>query len=457
VPPQFIGDPFLPARISKPLTALLLMSQLETRGMDTFQMEGCLNGRFPMSDLPTERTHRVPTEKPEIRVPYTLVPTTLPGVFITPAAPADFDPNTASPAALIKHGFMWRRPGKGDDPVLRAAWERVFSRRWRAEDRLVPEFAPQVGKTHNLRGAKRLPDATSPLITTSNWAGSAVPGNWTGAIGFWAVPTVSLPLEPPGDDGGWDSASWIGLSTGLGSADSPSVLQAGVLQSVDANGNAQYVAWFEWFAEQMPGSPPYIFRTPIPNFVVVPGQTVYCSVQFINGTAGQVFFANETTGQHFSCTLIPPPGATLTGCSAAWIMEAPGLGEPTSSLPMFTPVAFTSAVCCGPNGTLDNPSDGQIFNIVGGGVGKTLTSVTVGPDSVTIYYIGSRVTVPNIIGLSVGQGEQALEEVHLVGVETVLPADADSNILTQTPAAGTVVAAHSEVNFEIKARPVIIR
>jgi hypothetical protein len=59
--------------------------------------------------------------------------------------------------------------------------------------------------------------------------------------------------------------------------------------------------------------------------------------------------------------------------------------------------------------------------------------------------------------LSVGQGEQALEEVHLVGVETVLPADADSNILTQTPAAGTVVAAHSEVNFEIKARPVIIR
>jgi hypothetical protein len=385
-------------------------------------------------------------------VPYKLVPTSLAGAFITPEPPADFDPNTASPAALIKHGFLWRRPGKEDDPMLRAAWERVFSRRWRAEDRLVPELEPQVGKTHNLRSAKRLADG---MITSANWAGSLVPGKWTGAIGFWAVPTVTEPLEPQGTEGGWNSASWVGIDGFGGSND---VLQAGVQQSVDTNGNAQYVAWYAWFAPQQSDSPPYIFQTNIPNFVVAPGQTVYCSVQYVsNGTAGQVSFANETTGQQFSVTLAPPPGATFSGSSAEWIMEAPGLGEPTTSLPMFTPVVFTSAVCCGPNGTLDNPSDGDIFNIVGGGVGATLTSVTLGPDTVTIDYVGPKVTVPNIIGLSADNGELALREVGLVGIEKVIPADVESNILAQTPAAGTMVAVHSEVNFEIKARPVIIQ
>jgi Peptidase A4 family len=257
----------------------------------------------------------MPTEKPEIRVPYELVPTNLAGAFITPAPPADFDPNTASPAALIKHGFLWRRPGKGDDPVLRAAWERAFSRRWRAEDRLVPELEPQVGKTHNLRGVKRAADGT---YTGTNWAGSVVQGKWTGAIGFWAIPVVTEPLEPQGTEGGWNSASWVGID---GSSGSDDVLQAGVRQSVDALGNAQYVAWFEWFAPPQSDSPPYVFTTDIPNFVVVPGQTVYCSVQYVsNGTAGQVSFANETTDKHFSITLAPRPAprSAATPRSGSW-------------------------------------------------------------------------------------------------------------------------------------------
>jgi Peptidase A4 family/PASTA domain len=280
-----------------------------------------------------------------------------------------------------------------------------------------------------------------------------VPGKWTGAIGFWAVPTVTEPLEPQGTEGGWNSTSWVGIDGFGGSND---VLQAGVQQKVDANGNAQYLAWYSWFAPQQSDSPAYIFQTNIMNFVVVPGQTVYCSVQYVsNGTAGQVFFANESTGQHFLITLAPPPGATFSGSSAEWIMEAPGLGEPLSSLPMFTPVVFTSAVCCGPNGTLDNPSDGDIFNIVGDGT--TLTQVTLGLDTVTIDYVGPKVAVPEIIGMSAEDGEVALREVGLVGIEQVIPAAVDSNILAQTPAAGTLVAVHSEVTFEIKARPVITR
>ena len=225
-----------------------------------------------------------------IRVPYELVPTTLAGAFITPAPPDDFDPSTESPTALIKQGFLWRRPGQDDPPALRTAWERAFSRRWRAEDRLVPELEPQVGKTHNLRSAKRAADGT---FTGGQWAGSVVPGTWTGAIGYWVIPAVTQPLQPQGTEGGWNSSSWVGIDGTFGSDD---VLQAGVQQEVDANGNAHYVAWYEWFAPSQPDSPPYVFQTNITNFAVSPGQTVYCSVMYVsNHTAGQVYFANEAT------------------------------------------------------------------------------------------------------------------------------------------------------------------
>ena len=251
-------------------------------------------------------------------MPYELIPTTLDGAFISPAPPADFDPNTASRASLIKHGFLWRRPGKDDDPALRAAWERAFSRPWRAEDRLVPEFAPQPSMSHHPRSAQQAADGIS--IADSVWAGVVVRGTWTGVIGQWVIPAVTEPLQPEGLTGGWNSLSWIGLD---GAVDSNDVLQAGVQQLVDHNGNPQYVAWYEWFAPRQEDSPPYIFVTTIPNFAVSPGQTVYCSIQYVGSTAGQVYFANQSTGQHFSVTLAPPPGATFNGSSAEWIMESP--------------------------------------------------------------------------------------------------------------------------------------
>jgi hypothetical protein len=315
-----------------------------------------------------------------IRMPYELVPTALAGAFISPAPPDDFDPNTASPAALIKHGFLWRRPRPGDDPALHTAWERAFSRRWRAEDRLVPELEPQVGKTHQL---KRATPAAGIDVNTNLWAGSVVPGNWTGVIGYWVIPAVTEPLQAQGTRGGWDSSSWVGID---GVFDSDDVLQAGVEQAIDVNGNAHYTAWYEWFAPIQSGSPPYVFQTNILNFPVSPGQTIYCSVLYLSDhSAGQVYFANESTGQHFSITLAPPPGATFNGSSAEWIMEAPDGGEPTTSLPIFTPLTFTSAICCGP-GTAGNPSAGDTYNIVG--FGTVLTSVTLGLDSVTIDYAG---------------------------------------------------------------------
>jgi hypothetical protein len=104
-------------------------------------------------------------------------------------------------------------------------------------------------------------------------------------------------------------------------------------------------------------------------------------------TSGSISFANDNTGQHFSITLAPPPGANFNGQSSEWIMEAPDGGEPTSSLPRFTPVTFTSALACGPNNATTNPQSGDVLNIETPG-GNILTSTTTGTDTATISFVG---------------------------------------------------------------------
>ena len=176
--------------------------------------------------------------------------------------------------------------------------------------------------------------------TGSQWAGAVIQGPWNGVIGFWVIPTVTIPTEPQGAEGGWNSSSWVGIDgfSAPGYTGSNDVLQAGIQQHIDGGGNVSYVAWYEWFAPQQKSSPAYIFQTNITNFPVSPGQTVYCSAQYVNGS-GYLYFANDTTGQHFSITLNAPPGANASGNSAEWISVRGPLttARPTSSLPKFTP------------------------------------------------------------------------------------------------------------------------
>jgi hypothetical protein len=317
------------------------------------------------------------------KIPYSLVPTNLQGAYASPAASVDFDPNKASAAELIKSGLLWRRPAATDDPALLKAWQQVFARKWLAKDRIIPELHPQLRRTHALK--KPLTKVADSSYLGNAWAGAGtVGGAWTGIIGFWNIPFVSMPTEPQGLDGGWTSSSWIGIDGFFLSND---VLQAGIEQHVSPFGIPTYVAWFEWFAPADPWSPPYIYQVNITNFPVSQGQQVYCSVQYVNNkTAGYIYFANEATGQHFSITLVPPPGATFTGNSIEWIMEAPNGGEPKTALPRFTPVTFTSAIGCGP-ARYGNPQNGDTTNIQDAS-GKILTAVKVGNYTATIDFIG---------------------------------------------------------------------
>jgi hypothetical protein len=313
-------------------------------------------------------------EPPDLRVPYPIIPTDVPGVFISPPPPADFDPNTASRQSLIRNGFLWRRPEAGDDPALRAAWDRVFSRQWRAEDRLVPEFEPRIGKTHSLRNLRQAEDGT---YAGDNWAGSVIQGNWVSAVAFWRIPRVNRPPSGAGS-----SASWVGLD---GYPPSTNVLQAGVDQDIGQDGNPTYSAWFAWVV-QIPGEPPVGEPMTISNLPVNDGETMFCSIVYVeNQRAAQIYLANEDSGAWFSTTLVAPQGATLIGSSAEWIMEAPT--EPPT-LPVFTPLEFTTAFCCSSMlTTVSNPGEaGTIVNIAE--AGSAITSVKADWGTTTIYYTG---------------------------------------------------------------------
>lgn len=315
-------------------------------------------------------------------LPYEIIPTRLPGVHASPSPPEDLDPKAADSKTLIKHGLLWRRPEAADRPTVRAAWERVASRKWDPKKRIIPLMEVQYSKIHQIKALKK----TEAGYTSNNWSGGVLqgpPGSFTSAIGYWVIPTVGIPPEAQGYEGGWNSSSWIGIDGFFTTND---VLQAGIEQKVDAFGNASYVAWYEWFVSGAdPNQFPYIYQINIPNFPVAPGQTVYCSVQYVGNTAGYLYLANDATGQHFSITLAPPTGASFNGSSAEWIMEAPDGGEPISSLPSFSPVQFTTALACN-NAVIANPQNGDYVNVIG--FNKQLTSVALGNDAVTIDFIG---------------------------------------------------------------------
>src|SRR5487761_1286700 len=174
-------------------------------------------------------------------LPYEVTPTNIPGAFALVGALEDFDPRMASTAALINQCLLWRRPGPGEDAALRAAWDRVFSRVWRTQDRSIPRLEPQIGRTHNLMQAKR---TSGNSFTSRNWAGASMEGTWTSVTGHWVIPAVSQSGKPRSSECGWNSSSWVGIDGTYGSGD---ILQAGVEQRVDGIGNTSYVAWCEWF------------------------------------------------------------------------------------------------------------------------------------------------------------------------------------------------------------------
>jgi len=169
-----------------------------------------------------------------------LTPTSIPGAYTSPVPPPDFDPNTADAATLIKHGIHEERPGPDADPAAKALWNARYPHDYASGTWLVPEQVPNPRNTRHSR-LRSTEDGNANSYT--NWGGCILSGTWNACSASLTVPTVSKPNEIAGIDGQWDTSIWVGLD-GSGTND---ILQTGVEASVDANGNAHYVAWYEWF------------------------------------------------------------------------------------------------------------------------------------------------------------------------------------------------------------------
>jgi hypothetical protein len=351
------------------------------------------------------------------RLPFELIPTKVPNVYTLPAPPEDFDHETASDTLYRKHGLLWRRPTASDHPALREAWQKLISRKWHPKDRVVPRPQPRFGKKLPLRQPFR--KVSEGVWTGNNWAGGiASGGSWNAATGYWTVPTVSQPLEPPGQmTGDWESSVWVGLD---GFANSSDVMQIGTQQNIRANLQSLYQAFYQWYIPPpdpstfpqygLGSNPPldangyplawvedeyqYIYPQTL-DMEIMPGHEIHASVQYVdNNTMGLYMIGNLTTGANASFAVPPPPGAEMLGNTAEWILECPG-GVPNNSLPQFTTVQITSAIACGiAGGGFGNvagptgPPNGISMNIIQPGSGTNLALGSPGQFSETIAFTG---------------------------------------------------------------------
>jgi hypothetical protein len=309
-------------------------------------------------------------------LPSTLTPTEIQGVFTKKILPS-VTLEAAKVGALFSPDLQ-AHLFEIETPAAQAFRDQVLLRQLNLQDVITPVLKPVIGVTHTLTPVKQVADAA---FTSINWSGGTIRGTWNAAFGIWRIPWVSRPSTPPGTSGGWNSSSWVGIDGTYGSND---VLQAGVQQQVSSSGDPSYVAWYEWFAPAQPNSPAYIFQTNIENMPVSPGDDFFAAVYYVNGR-GEVICGNITQGKYFSIVLDAPPGATFSGNSAEWIMEAPNSGEPSTSLPSFSPVIFTSAFSAAQTGSGD-PVNGDSTNIQVSG--RNLTAVVLREMALEIDYEG---------------------------------------------------------------------
>ena len=126
------------------------------------------------------------------------------------------------------------------------------------------------------------------------------------------------------------------------------------------------------------------------NFAVNPGDSMTASCNYNGTTSGVVQMSNNTTGQAFSLTLAPPPGANFNGKCVEWIMETPRFSAGLSALPSFTTITFGNAFGCSVGDTsIANPSScvSPIPEVVNA-AGNQMTNTTLGDDALTITFAG---------------------------------------------------------------------
>jgi hypothetical protein len=258
----------------------------------------------------------------------------------TPSAPsAGFDPMTADDAALAQYGYP-PRPDAETSPAAYARWAKAMRA---IRTRIIPQLTMTNIRHRPFMGAPALGPATLAAASgpaySSNWSGF-VSASRLGALraaNFLDVVSAEyvVPLVTNATcDRGWDYASqWVGLD-GWASND---VLQAGA--ETDAycssfHARAAYSVWFEWYPA---------YETRIANMTITAGDDLFVAVWAVSATKGKIFIENLNQGAMTAVTFTAPPGTTLLGESAEWIVERPEVGGKLATLAKYTADYFSAA------------------------------------------------------------------------------------------------------------------
>ena len=170
--------------------------------------------------------------------------------------------------------------------------------------------------------------SVTPTSSSSNWSGYALDGGpFTSVTGTFNVPSLTNTI------GQVNNSEWVGVD---GDSDAnPTLIQAGVAQSVSTFGRAEMHAWWEILPA---------VETPIETVSVRAGDSITVTIAQVGTGLWTISLVNNTTGQSFSTTQV----YTGTASSVEWIVEAPTLGTRTATLGSFTPnVTFTNMLWSG--------------------------------------------------------------------------------------------------------------
>jgi len=318
-----------------------------------------------------------------------------------PAPPPGFNPVTASDEEIAFYGFP-PRPDINTAPDAYNFWRKVVSLPVKRVQTTFQQTTIDNGPIQILSEGRKVPGTAATGTSSSNWSGYAdvVSTNPfktknTTIYGTFVVPVAQQAFGAC--TGSWDySSQWIGID-GYNSND---VFQAGYEADAYCSGGTTsqfYSAWYEWY----PNS-----ETRISGFAANAGDVIYLYIWPTSTTTGEYYIANLTADTATSATFSAPSGTSLTGNSAEWIVERPGVNGGLATLTNYVDVPWYYATAIVPksNGTSTQYSSAQghtgtIYSITmddnnGNGISDSFTSTNngltyVNPSGSKYYYSGT--------------------------------------------------------------------
>ncbi|KZP18089.1 hypothetical protein FIBSPDRAFT_792372, partial [Athelia psychrophila] len=242
--------------------------------------------------------------------------------------------------------------------------------------------APSSNSRHASRLDRRANRQSQPMrkatgaepAVSSNTTQVSYSDNWAGAVWdtypsgtFEAVTGTFIVPKPSGTSGA--ASAWVGID---GDTCETAILQTGVDFTV-TDGFVSYDAWYEWY-------PDYAYD--FSGIDISEGDVITLTVTASTDYTGSAVIENQSTGQTVTKHIVSL--SSLCQENAEWIVE--DFEEGSSLVPFadFGTVEFTNALATTVNGDSVSPLGATTIDIRQNLI--TLTSVSIGLDTVTVKY-----------------------------------------------------------------------